>query len=190
VGAERLVAAEHELADLLGLEPADPLLGLVDQGEDVAGRGRQRAAGRGHGDASGVAGQQRAVELLLELLDGGGERRLCDAELLGRGGQVADLRDRTEVAEMNQVHARDHAAGRTVRHLRQFCCGTLTGQMSCWASIGKISVSSSMLLTKAIRSASCWAVGENTWLPARRWSVKSPLGSNSSSSVSAEPLCR
>jgi hypothetical protein len=51
-----------------------------------------------------LAPEQESAELVLQLLDGAGERRLGDVTLLGRAGEVQGLAYREEVADLMHLH--------------------------------------------------------------------------------------
>src|SRR5262249_714604 len=76
---------------------------VLDLAEDRAGVGEQRAAGLGQRDAARQPAEQLDVELALERADLLAERRLLDAEPLGRAGDVALLGDRQAIAQVAQL---------------------------------------------------------------------------------------
>jgi hypothetical protein len=51
-----------------------------------------------------LAVEERSAELVLELLDGAGERRLADVALLRGAGEIEHLRQRHEVADLLHFH--------------------------------------------------------------------------------------
>ena len=51
-----------------------------------------------------LAPEQEPAELLLELLDGAGQRRLGDVAVLGGAGEVERLAHREEVADLVHLH--------------------------------------------------------------------------------------
>jgi hypothetical protein len=91
--------------------PGDRILALrrdVPQrrglGEHAAGLRHDRHADRGHLDARLAALEQLDAEFVLEPRDGERERRLRDMHLLGRAPEAALLRDRDQVAQLDQRH--------------------------------------------------------------------------------------
>ncbi len=52
-----------------------------------------------------LAPQEQPAQLLFELLDRAGQRRLRDMALLGRPGEIQGFRNRQEVADLVHLHA-------------------------------------------------------------------------------------
>src|ERR1051326_4293746 len=78
--------------------------GMLDPLEDRARFSEQRFARLGQLDTARLAAKQLYIELLLEGSDLLAERRLLDAEPLGRPGHMPGFRDRHEIAKMAQLH--------------------------------------------------------------------------------------
>ena len=81
---------------------------VVDNGLDARDRllhlGEPRRAEFGERDLAGVAREQDDAELVLELLDRGGQRRLGDEESLGGAPVVQLLAEHGEVSQLAQRH--------------------------------------------------------------------------------------
>jgi hypothetical protein len=104
ISAERLVAADDEAPDLVGLEPLDSILGAIDEGEDLGGVVQELLPGAGELNAAATPEKERRAEALFEVLDGDGQGRLADLEGLGGGGHAPALGDALEVTKVREVH--------------------------------------------------------------------------------------
>jgi len=93
---------QHAAAQLARLLQELQRLALLR--EHAGGDGEQVAAGRRQLDPAVAAMEQPHVELRLQGADLRGQRRLADAELLGRGGEAARLRDRLEGSQPRVTH--------------------------------------------------------------------------------------
>ena len=69
IGAQRFVAPDDEIADLVRFEPLDPLFDLLQPGERIVGEAQQRLAGAGQRHARAQAHQEPGAEALFQLLD-------------------------------------------------------------------------------------------------------------------------
>lgn len=69
--------------------------------------GLERAAELGEMGVGALAMEQRAAHLLLELLDGAGQRGLRDVAALGGAGEVQVLAERKEIAHLVHFHGQD-----------------------------------------------------------------------------------
>jgi hypothetical protein len=77
----------------------------------------QQDAGIRELDAAMMAGEQRGAELVLQKLDLAADRRLRDAQLGRRAGEIPVLRNRHEVAQLGEIHRHlPSAIGITERH--------------------------------------------------------------------------
>jgi len=77
---------------------------MIDVGQNRASIGEQRRAGIGQLDAARLAAEQLHLELLLQGADLHAQRRLLDAQTLGRPGHVPFLGDRDEITQVTQLH--------------------------------------------------------------------------------------
>jgi eukaryotic-like serine/threonine-protein kinase len=113
IGAERLLAADGERADLVIVQVPHVLDGLVDLAEDGVGPQREHLPGGGELHAGPGARQQACPQLLFEVAHRDGQRRLADAQQ-ARGRCDAPLpSDGAEVAQAVQVHLRASYTGST-----------------------------------------------------------------------------
>src|SRR5580700_10678547 len=80
---------------------------VLDPVEDHPRLGKERLAGLGQLHAAGLAAEQLYFELGFERPDLLAERRLLDAEPLGRARHMPLLGDRDEIAKVTQLHDND-----------------------------------------------------------------------------------
>ena len=79
---------------------------LVGEAEQAVGIVEQDRAGRRQVELFAVSEEQLDAEVLLELLDAGGDVRLHPAELLGGARDPAGLHHGTEYLEVGKIHGR------------------------------------------------------------------------------------
>ena len=79
---------------------------MIDLGKDRAGIGQERLAGVGRLDAARLAAEQLRAELAFERPHLLAQRRLLDAEPLGRPRDLSLLGDGDEVAQVAKLHGR------------------------------------------------------------------------------------
>ena len=76
----------------------------MHQMRDRLGALEQQRAGGGEPHAAAVPGEQRNAELVLQLLDLPAQRRLRQAQFLGRAADAAGARDLHEIAQLFEFH--------------------------------------------------------------------------------------
>ena len=79
-------------------------LGILGAAIDLLEIGLERAAELGEVRVGALAVEQRPAKLLLELLDGAGQRGLRDVAALGRAREIQLLAEREEVADLMHFH--------------------------------------------------------------------------------------
>ncbi len=96
--------AELELDILQAAEALGPLLGGVSLDQHLAQVRPHHLAQPGQMGVVALAAEQRPAQLVLQCLDGAGQRRLRDVARLGRPREVQGLADRKEVADLMHFH--------------------------------------------------------------------------------------
>ena len=96
--------AECDAAALRRTVVLDLLAGLMHQMRDRLGALEQQRAGGGQTHAAAVPGKQRDAELVLQFLDLAAQRRLRQAQFLGRAADAAGARDLHEIAQLFELH--------------------------------------------------------------------------------------
>jgi hypothetical protein len=86
-------------------------------GDEPPGVGQQQFAGRGELGAALAAHEQRRAEFVLKAADLLAERGLGHEARFGGLGEVAQLRDRDEVAQVTDLHAARLCADRSVTQI-------------------------------------------------------------------------
>src|SRR3954451_9931147 len=92
--------------------------------QDMPGLLEQRPSGDGEHDAARRAVEQPHAELLLELADLLADRGLGDVEAIRRTAEVQLLRDRDEVPQVTEFHARSPSISLGLWPRRRRCRST------------------------------------------------------------------
>ena len=116
--------AEHDLAAQPSLRFVDGVAGGLRCGQRRARLGQQRSARVGQLDVMGRTVEQACPELVLELADARGHRRLDDVEPVGRAREAALFGHGDERGELPQLHTGDVIA-RCDNHKQLFALITI-----------------------------------------------------------------
>ena len=90
-------------ADQAAAVAPEPLLGLLEEGEDAPRIGQQHLALLGELDAARVAQDELRADLILEALDVKADRRLREIDLARSLGEAAGVADGDEGAQQDRV---------------------------------------------------------------------------------------